>query len=132
VFAYGRTPPATALLAVPVLVPAAALAALGLSVWLAPLGVQYRDVRYVSPFFLQMLLFVTPVIYAASTVPPALHVLYALNPMVGVVTGFRAAFLGVGAMPWGAIGLSYAVSLILLATGLRYLRRVERVFADIA
>jgi homopolymeric O-antigen transport system permease protein len=130
--AYGRTPPATAFLVLPLLMLAAALAALALIVWLSPLGVQYRDVRYVAPFFLQMFMFITPVIYTPSTVPSAIRPFYAVNPMVGVVNGFRSAFLGIGSMPWGALGLSYAVSSILIATGLLYFRRVERVFADIA
>jgi lipopolysaccharide transport system permease protein len=129
---YGMAPTPTALATLPLLVSAAALAALSLSVWLAPLGAKYRDVRYVAPFLLQMLMFVTPVIYTANAVPSSLEPIYALNPMVGVVSGFRSAFLGVGSMPWGAIALSYAVSLILLTTGLTYLRRVERVLADIA
>ena len=84
------------------------------------------------PFLIQTLMFVTPVIYAATLVPASLRPLYALNPMVGVVTGFRSAFLGMGAMPWGSIGLSCLVSIALIAAGLAYFRRVERIFADIA
>ena len=129
---YGRFPPATAFLYLPCLVVAAVLAALAFAIWLAPLAVQYRDVRYVAPFLIQTLMFVTPVIYAATLVPPSLRPLYALNPMVGVVTGFRAAFLGIGAMPWGSIGLSCLVSIALIVAGLAYFRRVERIFADIA
>ena len=130
--AYGRTPPASAFLYLPLLALAASLAALGVVVWLAPLGVQYRDVRYVVPFFIQMFMFITPVIYTTSSVPSSVRPFYALNPMVGVVNGFRSAFLRTGSMPWGALGLSYAVSATLIVTGLFYFRRVERVFADIA
>lgn len=130
--AYGRTPPATAFLYLPVLVVASAFAALGIVVWLCPLGVQYRDVRYVVPFFIQMLMFVTPVIYTPASVPASIRPFYALNPMVGVVEGFRSAFLRTGPMPWGSIGLSFAVSSALIALGISYFRRVERVFADIS
>jgi len=94
--------------------------------------VQYRDVRYITPFFLQILLFVTPVIYVTAKVPASVRHFYSLNPMVGVVSGFRAAFLGVGDMPWRSLGLSVCVSSVLLVTGIAYFRRVERVFADIA
>jgi lipopolysaccharide transport system permease protein len=129
---YGRTPPATAFLYLPCLVLAAVLASLAVAIWLAPLAVQYRDVRYVAPFLIQTLMFVTPVIYPSTYVPASLRGLYSLNPMVGVVSGFRAAFLEIGSMPWGAIGLSYLVSATLVAAGLAYFRRAERIFADIA
>jgi lipopolysaccharide transport system permease protein len=130
--AYGRTPPPIMLLYLPVLVLAAALASSAFAVWLSALGVQYRDVRYVAPFFLQIMMFITPVIYVTGHVPASVRPFYALNPMVGVVSGFRAAFLRIGTMPWGSLGLSLGVSSILIVTGLAYFRRVERVFADIA
>jgi lipopolysaccharide transport system permease protein len=129
---YGRTPPLSAFAYLPILTVALVLAASAFATWLSVLGVQYRDVRYIAPFFLQLLLFVTPVIYVTSKVPASLRHIYALNPMVGVVGGFRSAFVATGPMPWGSIGLSFAVSGLLLLTGLAYFRRVERVFADIA
>lgn len=130
--AYGRAPSATAFLYLPVLMLAAGLASLGLVIWLAPLGVQYRDVRYVVPFFIQMCMFCTPVIYTASAVPASVRPFYPLNPMVGVVDGFRSAFLGTGSMPWGELGLSLAISSGLIVSGLLYFRRAERLFADIS
>jgi lipopolysaccharide transport system permease protein len=130
--AYERVPPLSAFAYLPILTIAAVLAASSLAVWLSALGVQYRDVRYVAPFFLQLLLFVTPVIYVTSKVPESLRHFYALNPMVGVVGGFRAAFVQTGPMPWRSIALSIVVSSSLLLLGLAYFRRVERVFADIA
>jgi lipopolysaccharide transport system permease protein len=129
---YGRVPPASALLYFPILLLAAVLATASFATWLSVLAVQYRDVRYIAPFLLQLMLFVTPVIYVSSKVPSSIRPFYALNPMVGVVSGFRAAFLDIGAMPWGALGTSLIVSTVLLVTGIVYFRRAERVFADIA
>ena len=130
--AYGLVPSAVAIVATPVLVLAAAMAAASFSIWLSVLGVQYRDVRYITPFLLQLMLFVTPVIYVVSKVPEWIRPFYSINPMVGVIGGFRSAFLGIGPMPYGSIATSFIVSSILLVTGLLYFRRVERVFADIA
>jgi lipopolysaccharide transport system permease protein len=129
---YGIVPSLAALLLTPLFVLLAALAAAGFSIWLSVLGVQYRDVRYITPFFLQLLLFVTPVIYVVSRVPDWIQPFYALNPMVGVIGGFRSAYLGIGEMPYQSLVISLGVSLVLIVTGLLYFRRVERVFADIA
>jgi lipopolysaccharide transport system permease protein len=128
---YGIAPPAAVVLFLPILVFAAAAAASAFAIWLSVLGVQFRDVRYISPFFLQILLFVTPVIYVVSEVPEHLRPFYALNPMVGVVGGFRSAFLDMP-MPWNSIAISLTVSISALVLGILYFRRVERVFADIA
>lgn len=130
--AYGMVPTAAAIVATPVLAAAAALAAAGLGIWLSVLGVQYRDVRYITPFLLQLMLFVTPVIYVVASVPEWIRPFYSINPMVGVIGGFRSAFLGIGPMPYGSILMSFLVSSFLVVTGLLYFRRVERVFADIA
>ena len=132
VLAYGIVPPFPAVLLLPVLCALLVLAASGISIWLAALGAQYRDVRFVTPFFLQTMLFVTPVIYVVSEVPERLRLLYSLNPLVGVVSGFRAVVLGQGAVPWGSMLISLLVSLVLATLGLAYFRRVERAFADIA
>lgn len=132
VFAYGIVPPFPAVLLLPVLCALLVLAASGISIWLAALGAQYRDVRFVTPFFLQTLLFVTPVIYVVSEVPERLRPFYSLNPLVGVVSGFRAAVIGQGPVPWDAMAASLIVSLVLATLGLAYFRRVERAFADIA
>lgn len=132
VLGFGVVPPFPELLLLPVPIVLLVLAATGISIWLAALGAQYRDVRFVTPFFLQTLLFVTPVIYVVSEVPERLRPLYSLNPLVGVVSGFRAAVLGQGTMPWDVAATSFTVSVVLLVLGLRYFRRVERAFADIA
>jgi lipopolysaccharide transport system permease protein len=128
--AYGVWP-SVAILAVPALVAFAALAALGAGLWLAALNVQYRDVRYVTPFLVQFWLFITPVAYPSSLVPPRWQVLYGLNPMAGVVEGFRWALLHNGPAPVAVIAASAATVAVLVATGLLYFRRMERSFADV-
>lgn len=112
-------------------------AALGGGLWLSALNVEFRDVRHVMPFFIQLLLFVTPVIYPASKVTAKLEEiglpgwLYGLNPMAGVIQGFRWAILGTGAHPGPLLVAGSAVTVILLAGGLFYFRRMEKTFADV-
>ncbi len=133
---YGIVPTA-ATLALPALLVLAFVTAVGVGTWLSALNVEYRDVRYVVPFFVQIWLFVTPVIYPAKAVVGKLEQLglpgwlYGLNPMVGVVEGFRWALLGVGTPPGPVIWASTAVAAVLLATGAAYFRRVEKTFADV-
>ena len=119
------------LLAVPLLVAMMVLTALGVSVWLSALDVQYRDVRYAVPFFIQVWLFATPVIYSAGDVPERFRPILGLNPMSGVIEGFRWALLGIGDPPLAALAGSGLIVLLLLATGLLYFRRMERTFADV-
>jgi homopolymeric O-antigen transport system permease protein len=119
------------LLAVPLLVVLMVLAAFSISVCLSALDVQYRDVRYAVPFLIQVWLFATPVIYASNDVPGRWSILLALNPMTGVIEGFRWAFLSTGAFPVTGILTSFIVVVILLAIGLLYFRRMERTFADV-
>jgi lipopolysaccharide transport system permease protein len=129
---YGVFPPLWGLALLPLLIVLLVLASAGVSIWLAALGVQYRDIRYVAPFFLQSLLFVTPIIYVVTSVPSAARPFYSLNPLVGIVSGFRAALLQQGSVPWDSMFTSFAVSFVLVASGLWYFRRIERAFADIA
>lgn len=129
VLIWGYVPP-VAVLFVPVLVLIAAAAALGVSSALSAINVRYRDVRYVVPFAIQMWLFATPVAYPSSLLDEPWRTISAINPMVGVVEGFRWATLGNPAAPWGLIGVSAASALVLLLAGLAYFDRVERGFAD--
>jgi lipopolysaccharide transport system permease protein len=108
----------------------AVLTALAASLWLSSLNVRYRDIRYTLPFLAQLWLFCTPVAYPTSIVPDAWRPLYALNPMVGVVDGFRWALLG-AQPPSATVAVSSAVMLVVLVSGLFYFRRTERTFADI-
>lgn len=129
VFAWGFVP-SIAILTLPLLIVIAAAAALGTSAALSAINVRYRDVRYVVPFAIQMWLFLTPVVYASSSISEPWRTLSAINPMVGVVEGFRWATLGTGNAPWDLIGISAASALMILAAGLAYFDRVERAFAD--
>jgi lipopolysaccharide transport system permease protein len=128
--AYGITPTADALW-LPALVLLSWLTALGVGIWLAALNVRYRDVRQAVPFLVQVWLFLSPVAYPSSLVPENWRWLYGLNPIVGVVEGFRWALLGAGSTPSGLILASAVVTIAVLAGGLIYFQRTERTFADI-
>jgi lipopolysaccharide transport system permease protein len=109
----------------------AVLTALGVGLWLSALNVRYRDVRYTITFLTQVWLFATPVAYSISIVPEAWRPLYALNPMVGVIEGFRWALLGQSAAPGAAVAASVGAVVVLLVSGLFYFRKMERTFADV-
>ncbi|MGI8423844.1 MAG: ABC transporter permease [Chloroflexota bacterium] len=126
---YGVVPAPSALL-LPLMVLLALGAALGVGLWLSALNVKYRDVRYVVPFLAQLWLFATPVAYPASLIPEPWRTVSAINPMAGVVEGFRWALLG-GPDPSRLLIVSIAVVVALVASGLFYFRRMERVFADV-
>lgn len=129
VLIWGLTP-SPAILTLPLLITIAALAALGTSTALSAINVRYRDVRYVVPFAIQLWLFATPVVYPSSLLDEPWRTLSAINPMVGVVEGFRWATLGSGNAPWELIGISAVSAVVLLLAGLAYFDRVERGFAD--
>jgi lipopolysaccharide transport system permease protein len=128
--AYYDMAPGFAALTVPFWALFAATTAVAVSLWLSALNVRYRDIRYTLPFLTQLWLFLSPVAYPTSLVPEAWRWLYALNPMVGVVDGFRWALVG-GAWPDTTIGISVIVVLVLLVSGAFYFRRTERTFADL-
>jgi homopolymeric O-antigen transport system permease protein len=115
----------------PVLTLLALITALAVGVWLAALNVRYRDVRYAVPFFIQLWLFATPVAYPSSLVPEEWQVILGLNPMAGVVEGFRWALLGTEPRPGMLLAVSAAVTLVVLFGGLVYFSRMERTFADV-
>ena len=123
--------PGWALITLPLFGLLAIAAALSVGLWLAALNVKYRDVQYVIPFLAQFWLFVTPVAYSSSLVPSKWQTVYAINPMVGVVEGFRWALLGKSAPPVSMLIVSAAATAILLAGGLLYFARMERTFPDI-
>lgn len=127
--AYGILPNIHYLWLPPLLLLVAATA-LGTGFWLAALNVEYRDVRYTIPFLTQIWLFATPIAYPSSLVPPAWRMIYGLNPMVGVVEGFRWAITGANTHPGTVIGPSAIAALFLLISGILYFRRMEKGFAD--
>ena len=129
--AWYAVPLTWALLAVPLLVVFAVATALAIGVWLAALNVQYRDIKYTIPFLTQIWMFATPVGYPSSLVPEAYRPLYGLNPMAGVVEGFRWALLGQGEPPTARVAVSALTVVALLVGGMYYFRRLERVFADV-
>lgn len=127
---YGRLPHIGVLL-LPVFVLLALISALAIGLWLSALNVEYRDVRYTIPFITQLWLFVTPVAYPSSIVPEKWRLLYALNPMAGVVEGFRWALLGTSDAPGPMLLVSTLATIVLLVGGLFYFRRMEKTFADL-
>jgi lipopolysaccharide transport system permease protein len=129
VLIWGLTP-SLAILSLPLLIAIAAAAGLGTSTALSAINVRFRDVRYVIPFAIQLWLFATPVVYPSSLLSEPWRTLSAINPMVGVVEGFRWATLGTGNAPWELIGISAVSAVVLFLAGLAYFDRVERRFAD--
>jgi lipopolysaccharide transport system permease protein len=127
---YYRYVPHLGIVALPALLALATLASSGLGLFLGSLNVKYRDVRYVVPFFIQLLLYVTPVIYPVSLLPAKFQWLLYINPMTGVITLARNLALG-GAINWELFALSVASGVVMLLFGVAYFRKTERFFADI-
>lgn len=120
------------MLTLPVFIAIAFAAAMGAGLWLAALNVEYRDFRYVVPFIVQFGLYISPVGFSSEVVPERWRLLYSLNPMVGVIDGFRWAILGESSgIYWPGFSLSIALVLVLLASGVWYFRKMERTFADV-
>jgi lipopolysaccharide transport system permease protein len=115
---------------IPLFAAVALLTALAAGLWSAALNVKYRDVRYVIPYLLQLWLFASPVAYSVTPVPERYQSLYALNPLVGVIQGFRWALFG-GQSPWHLMLGSSAVAIVMLIGGLFYFRKAEDVFSDL-
>jgi lipopolysaccharide transport system permease protein len=129
--AHYRIAPSTSLCTTPLFALLAASVAIGIGLWLSALNVQYRDVRYITPFLVQVWLFATPVAYPSSLVPQRWRALYGLNPMAGVVEGFRWALLGKGQPPGVLLLVSLLAVVVILTGGLYYFRRAEKTFADV-
>jgi lipopolysaccharide transport system permease protein len=128
--AYYRYFPTAAVWTLPFFVLLALITALGFGLWLSALNVNYRDVSHMLPFLTQLWTLLTPVAYSAKEVPEQWRLLYALNPMVGVVEGFRWALLGAETAPGAEVWVSAGISLLMLVSGMYYFRRMERTFAD--
>jgi lipopolysaccharide transport system permease protein len=123
--------PSWRLLAVPPLLGIAALLAFAVGLWLSPINVRFRDVQHTLPFMVQVWMYATPIVYAVSIVPAEWRSLFNLNPMVGVIEGFRWAVFGKGNPDAIAIGISVFVIGVLLIAGLVFFKRMERSFADL-
>jgi lipopolysaccharide transport system permease protein len=120
----------TNLLVAPLLLVLVILIALGVGTFISALHVAYRDLAYLTPFLVQLWMYATPIIYPASLVPEKWRVLFYLNPMTGIIEGFRSAFLGTPFNLW-PIGVSLSMGIVLFLTGVLYFKKVERRFADI-
>ena len=122
--------PSINILFLPVFLLLALATALGVGLWLSALNVKYRDFQYTVPFLIQIGMFASPVVYPASLVPDSIRLWYGLNPMTGVIEGFRWALLGTGA-PGAMVLVSVGMVIVLLITGMFYFRRMEQYYADI-
>ena len=127
---YQVTPGWDVLWTLPSFLLLAIVTALGVALWLSAINVKYRDVNYALPFLTRFWFFITPVVYSAGAISEKWQLVYSLNPMAGVVNGFRWALLGVGEGPGVALWISVAISLVVLVSGLFYFRNMERTFAD--
>ena len=127
---YGIVPTAR-IVFLPIFLLLALIASLGAGLWLSAINVQFRDVKYVVPFLTQFWLFITPIAYASSLLSEPWRTLYGLNPMAGVVEGFRWALLNTNTDPSGITIMSGVASVLMLITGAFYFRRMERTFADV-
>jgi lipopolysaccharide transport system permease protein len=129
-FFYG-IPPTSNIIYLPSLVLLAFITSLGVGLWLSAMNVQYRDVRYAVPFLIQAWMFATPIAYPSSLLGEPWRTIYGLNPMVGVVEGFRWALLGANSAPGPIIAVSSLAGVAVLISGAYYFRRMEKTFADV-
>ena len=127
---YRITPSINVLWALPLFLLLTIITALGVALWLSAINVQYRDVNYALPFMTQFWLFITPVAYSSSLISDKWQLVYSLNPMAGVVNGFRWALLGIGNGSNAGLWISVGISLLVLISGLFYFRNMEKTFAD--
>lgn len=119
-------------LTLPLLILLMMFTATGLGMWLTALSIQYRDIKYGMSFAVRLLMYAAPVVYPASLIPDKYRLFYALNPMAGVIEGFRSALLGTRPMPWDLIIVGSITAIVIAISGAFYFRRMERTFADVA
>ena len=128
---YFQIAPTVWALFLPYLILLMILSAAGIGMWLTAMAIQYRDIRYAMGLVVTLLMYAAPVVYPASSVPEQWRIWYAINPMVGVIEGFRASLLGTTAMPWDFILVGTLTALTFFFSGLVYFRRMEKIFADV-
>jgi lipopolysaccharide transport system permease protein len=126
-----KSKPTIWVLSLPLLVLLLMLSAAGLGMWLTALAIQYRDVKYGMGFAVRLLMYAAPVVYPVSLIPEQYRLLYGINPMAGVIEGFRAALLGTRAMPWDLIAVGTVTALVIWVSGAMYFRHKESIFADV-
>jgi lipopolysaccharide transport system permease protein len=129
---YRTSPTLSVVLVLPLLIAMTVATAAGIGMWLSALALQYRDVKYALSFAVQFLMYAAPVVYPTSLIPERFRYVYALNPLVGVIEGFRASLLGALPIPWALIGIGAVSAVLILSLGLLYFVRKEAVFADVA
>jgi lipopolysaccharide transport system permease protein len=127
-----QRPPTWQIVFLPLLIAIMTLTAAGMGMFLTSLAIQYRDIKHAMAFIVQLLMYAAPVVYPTTLVPEWLQPYYALNPMVGVIEGFRASLLGTREMPWQWILTGLFTSIVIFAVGLFQFRKQERIFADVA
>jgi lipopolysaccharide transport system permease protein len=130
VILYYRVLPTWNLLLFPVLVVMMMGIAGGSGMWLSAMAIRFRDVKHAMPFMIQMLLYTAPIVYSASSIPQGYRFIYSLNPIVGVIEGYRACLLGTP-IPWSYVWPGMISTVLLLASGVLYFKRMERVFVDV-
>mgnify|MGYP002138597142 CR=1 FL=1 len=128
---YHYVPSLIGVVLIPVLILMTIFSTLGIGLLFSSLNVKYRDVRFILPFFIQLLLFITPVIYPVSIVSEQFRPLLGLNPMAGVIDAARAGLLGAGSINWGLLGVSALSMTVYCVIGYFYFRKVEGYFADV-
>ena len=129
--AWFRIVPTALILFLPLLIIPMMLTTLGIGMWFTSLAVQYRDFRNIISFIVQLLMYASPVVYPASLIPEQYRLLYGINPMVGVIEGFRSALLSTNPMPWDLILVGSISSVVFAISGLLFFRKRELIFADV-
>jgi lipopolysaccharide transport system permease protein len=129
---FGLTPKLSTVVVLPLMLLLLMMTALGTGCWLAALNIQYRDIRHLTGFLIQMWMYASPIVYPLSVVPPAYRSLYTLNPMASAISGFRAALLGTPGPSLAEFALAFGAATVLLLSGVLYFQRTERGFADVA
>ena len=127
---YYRVLPTWNLLLFPVFLALMMSISLGTGMWLSAMAIRFRDVKHAMPFAIRMLMYTAPIVYSASSIPEKYRIIYSLNPIVGVIEGFRACFLGTP-VPWPFIWPGIITAIFMLISGALYFRRMERTFADV-
>ena len=127
---YYNVVPALNILLLPVFIILMMIIPASIGMWLSALAIRFRDVKFAMPFIIRMLIYSAPIVYSASAIPEKYRFIYSLNPIVGVIEGFRACILGLP-VPWMYVWPGMIVSFILLFTGALYFKKMEHVFVDV-